>query len=204
MKSTCERVNEVSAMAKATKFHEANPGSNSPSNPQNALQARGPETKGITSQITKRPDPRGELDDALREQGRVRGPDHGLEDIRREVYADSPEAERAYLDSRQRAHLGAGLKGQRRRAGLTLRQLAAKANWSPSYVSRLESATGPWPKLDTIRHYLAACGTDARCGLVIGHPTESRSQIDSATTISDGQECVFEWMAGQSVDNGRD
>ena len=127
----------------------------------------------------------------------------GLEELRQEVFGGQPEPERAYQDSRQRAQLGAGLKLQRRRAGLTLRQLAEKAGWSPSYVSRLESATGPWPKVDSILRYLAACGTDARCGLVIGQPTANGFQIDSATTISDGREALFEQLAGRTVAPGK-
>ncbi|MBK1666603.1 hypothetical protein CKO28_00915 [Rhodovibrio sodomensis] len=127
----------------------------------------------------------------------------GLEGLRQEVFEGQPEAERAYRDSRQRAQLGAGLKLQRRRAGLTLRQLAEKAGWSPSHVSRLESATGPWPKVDSILRYLAACGTDARCGLVIGQPTANGFQIDSATTISDGREALFEHLAGRTVAPGK-
>jgi transcriptional regulator with XRE-family HTH domain len=123
----------------------------------------------------------------------------GLEELRQDVFEGQPEAERAYHETHQRAQLAAGLKFQRRRAGLTLRQLAAEAGWSPSYVSRLESATGPWPKIDSILRYLSACGSDARCGLVIGQPTAGGFRIDSATTISDGQEEVFEGLAGRSV-----
>jgi transcriptional regulator with XRE-family HTH domain len=122
-----------------------------------------------------------------------------LDDLKREVYQGAPEAEQAYLDSRQRAQLGAGLKRQRRQAGLTLRQLATEAGWHPSYVSRMESATGPWPKIDSILRYLAACGTNARCGLVIGQPNNNGFEIDSATTISYGRERIFEVMKGWTV-----
>lgn len=122
-----------------------------------------------------------------------------LDDLKREVYQGQPEAEQAYLDSRQRAQLGAGLKRQRRQARLTLRQLATEAGWHPSYVSRMESATGPWPKIDSILRYLAACGTNARCGLVIGQPSDDGFEIDTATTISNGRERFFEVMNGWRV-----
>jgi transcriptional regulator with XRE-family HTH domain len=130
-------------------------------------------------------------------------PIEGLEALRREVHRDLPGAEQAYFDSRQRAELGAGLKLQRRKANLTLSELAYRANWSPTDVSHLESATGSWPKFESILRYLAACGMDVRLGLVIGRATERGLQLDSAITVSDGREKVFEVLADRTASDSK-
>lgn len=81
----------------------------------------------------------------------------GLAALREEAFRDDPEGRRAYHDSALRANLAARLKLRRRRAGLTLRQLAKRLAWSPEAVDTLESATRPWPSLPDVRAYLRGC-----------------------------------------------
>ena len=171
-------------MRKADRSDEGGAGkSDKPDQPTHDLSKRNPATLPTTAQHGADHEP---------QQGRR--PAGGLEDLRRKVYAGQPQAEQAYRDSRQRAQLAASLKRQRRQAGLTLRAIACVAGWHPSFVSRLESATGPWPRIETIQRYLSACGTDARLGLMIAQPETGAYRIDSATTISDGREAIFEVM----------
>ncbi|MFJ6723957.1 helix-turn-helix domain-containing protein [Streptomyces sp. NPDC091281] len=66
----------------------------------------------------------------------------------------------ARLDATRRA-LAEQLREIRRDAGLTGREVAARAGWHPSKVSRLQSATTP-PSDDDIRAWCAACGADDR------------------------------------------
>ncbi|MFL4908048.1 helix-turn-helix domain-containing protein [Streptomyces sp. MMS24-I2-30] len=64
----------------------------------------------------------------------------------------------AALDEARRA-IAEKLRELRRDAGLTGREVAARAGWLPSKVSRLQSATTP-PSDDDIRAWCMACGAE--------------------------------------------
>ncbi|MFF3464098.1 helix-turn-helix domain-containing protein [Streptomyces sp. NPDC001984] len=64
----------------------------------------------------------------------------------------------AALDEARRA-IAERLREIRRDAGLTGREVAARAGWQPSKVSRLQSATTP-PSDEDIRAWCAACGAE--------------------------------------------
>ncbi|MEV7370357.1 helix-turn-helix transcriptional regulator [Streptomyces sp. NPDC090301] len=64
------------------------------------------------------------------------------------------------LDAARRA-IADQLREIRRDAGLTGRDVAARAGWQPSKVSRLQSATTP-PSDDDIREWCTACGAEDR------------------------------------------
>ncbi|MFE9496308.1 helix-turn-helix domain-containing protein [Streptomyces collinus] len=64
----------------------------------------------------------------------------------------------AALDEARRA-IAEKLRDIRRDAGLTGREVAARAGWQPSKVSRLQSATTP-PSDDDIRAWCRACGAE--------------------------------------------
>lgn len=59
------------------------------------------------------------------------------------------------LARRRLSHI---LIGLRNRAGYTQRELAEALDISPSRVSRIEAATTPWPKAQTIERYARLCG----------------------------------------------
>ncbi|MFD5568644.1 helix-turn-helix domain-containing protein [Streptomyces cadmiisoli] len=64
------------------------------------------------------------------------------------------------LDAARRA-IAEQLREIRRDAGLSGREIAARAGWQPSKVSRLQSATTP-PSDDDIRAWCTACGAEDR------------------------------------------
>ncbi|MGW1541046.1 helix-turn-helix domain-containing protein [Streptomyces sp. NPDC002309] len=64
------------------------------------------------------------------------------------------------LDAARRA-IAEQLREIRRDAGLSGREIAARAGWQPSKVSRLQSATTP-PSDDDIRAWCMACGAEDR------------------------------------------
>ncbi|MGW5651992.1 helix-turn-helix domain-containing protein [Streptomyces humi] len=66
----------------------------------------------------------------------------------------------AALDEARRA-IAEKLREIRRDAGLTGREVASRAGWLPSKVSRLQSATTP-PSDEDIRAWCAACGAEDR------------------------------------------
>lgn len=49
------------------------------------------------------------------------------------------------------------LRSIRKEAGMTQGELAEKANWAQSFVSRLESPRGPLPSTETCRRYAIVC-----------------------------------------------
>jgi transcriptional regulator with XRE-family HTH domain len=90
------------------------------------------------------------------------------------------EFSRTWAESEPKRALAIKLVRLRTDGNLTQSELAEKAGWHKSYVSRLESASGPMPDLRTIVKYTAACG--AAAGLVFG-PAE-RGGVRPSYTVS--------------------
>jgi len=61
--------------------------------------------------------------------------------------------------ARPRRELGDALARLRARAGLTQTQLAEIAGWDQPYVSKLESAEGPWPSAASLDKFARACNS---------------------------------------------
>lgn len=71
---------------------------------------------------------------------------------------NDPEFAALWQKTAQRRALSQVLVRLRKGKNLTQKQLAARAGWDQAFVSRLESATGGWPDLHTLRRYAWACG----------------------------------------------
>ncbi len=80
----------------------------------------------------------------------------GLRDL--STPTDAISLPSAALDEARRA-IAEKLREIRRDAGLTGREVAARASWQPSKVSRLQSATTP-PSDDDLRAWCRACGAE--------------------------------------------
>jgi len=87
-----------------------------------------------------------------------------------------PDIEALWGKSKQKRELSEFLLRARYRAGLNQSQLAERAGWDKSFVSRMESAFSPVPDLATISRYMAACGEAV--GLTAFNPKDS-SIIDA-------------------------
>lgn len=78
---------------------------------------------------------------------------------------EQPELRKAWDEFAPRRELSSNLVHLRKKAGLTQAQVAqAVGDWDQSFVSKLESATGPWPTSDSVRKFTEAC--DAGVGYV--------------------------------------
>lgn len=61
--------------------------------------------------------------------------------------------------ARPRRELGDALARLRARAGLTQTQVAEVAGWDQPYVSKMESAEGPWPSAASLDKFARACNS---------------------------------------------
>ena len=94
----------------------------------------------------------------------------------RRIRSTRPDIEALWGKSKQKRELSEFLLRARCRAGLNQSQLAERAGWDKSFVSRMESAFSPVPDLATISRYMAACGEAV--GLTAFSPKDS-SIIDA-------------------------
>jgi transcriptional regulator with XRE-family HTH domain len=89
-----------------------------------------------------------------------------FEAVEKKVLKKFPATRKVWIDAEPRRKIGAMLAGIRKEAGLSQRQLGEQTGWDKSFVSRLESARGSIPDLETIARYAQAC--NAQAGVVFG------------------------------------
>jgi transcriptional regulator with XRE-family HTH domain len=94
----------------------------------------------------------------------------------RRLRSTHPEIEALWDKSAQRRGLSEFLLRARYRAGLTQSQLAKRAGWDKSFVSRMESVFSSVPDLMTIARYMSACGETV--GLTV-RDTKDSSIVDA-------------------------
>ena len=100
-------------------------------------------------------------------------------DLRDRIVAERPDVREALARTKVKRALASALVGLRKSAGLTQSALAAKADWDKAFVSRLESATGGLPELDTLARYVSICGADVRLSFEgLEQPVEVRLTDD--------------------------
>lgn len=82
----------------------------------------------------------------------------------KEMRRRSGKLDKALEASAQRRELALALYGLRRRAGLSQAEVAHRMGKTQPHVSRMESATGPFPDGASIEAYAQAC--DSAAGIV--------------------------------------
>lgn len=93
-----------------------------------------------------------------------------------------PALEEAWNESGPRRALSSALMRLRKQAGLTQAEVAsAVEGWDQPYVSKLESATGPWPTQDTVRKFAEAC--HAGVGYVFFRESETKLTVEGTVTF---------------------
>lgn len=70
----------------------------------------------------------------------------------------SPEAKADWAATAERRALARWLADGRLAAGLTQAELGRRIGRAQSFVARMESATGPWPRHEHLAAFAAACG----------------------------------------------
>jgi transcriptional regulator with XRE-family HTH domain len=127
------------------------------------------------------------------------------------ILADLPEISKAWDRAQPALEVVLMLVRCRKSKGLTQAELAIRAGWDKSFVSRLERPNDQIPGLATITRYLEAC--DARAGLVVASTdTQAQLHVDDAISLSGGEagqhlfedfrDRDFDWDVG-SVGAGR-
>ena len=105
-----------------------------------------------------------------------------FEDAQKEVFAKFPRVRKLWEQTAPRRKISLVLVGLRKQAGLSQKEVAARARWDKAFVSRLESATGGVPDAETVARYAAACGATA--GVVIGVQSDpTHMKIIDAITL---------------------
>ena len=89
----------------------------------------------------------------------------------RRIRARRPDIRALWHRSEQRRGVSEFLLRARYRAGLSQSELAERAGWDKSFVSRTESVSSPVPDLMTVSRYIAACGETV--GLAAVNPKDS-------------------------------
>lgn len=123
----------------------------------------------------------------------------GFPEAVEEIFSESPEARELWNRTSPARAIAAAFTVLRFEAGLTQTQLAERAGWDKSFVSRLEAGTGGYPDSKTISRYAAACGVEV--GLVFASlKSEGIGHIHAALNISgaSGSE-IFDRVAGQEL-----
>ena len=106
------------------------------------------------------------------------------EQLREELLRDE-EVARLWRESEPRRRLADTLISMRKSANLTQREVASRGRWDQSHVSRMESATGPWPQPESVRTYADICGFSA--GYVFAHAMGEEVHIDGAVSFGNSE-----------------
>ena len=92
-----------------------------------------------------------------------------MKSVLKEMRRHSNELDNALEASSQRRELALALYGLRRRAGLSQSEVAHRMGKTQPHVSRMESATGPFPDSASIEAYAQACNSAAGIVFVSGN-----------------------------------
>jgi transcriptional regulator with XRE-family HTH domain len=121
-------------------------------------------------------------------------PGQSLDDLREELLAKDPKLKEAWDALETKRRLVTSLLRLRRKANLTQRELAERAGWQPSFVSRLESfpRTGEqlfMPDVETLNRYAEACGS--HLGLVFAEPKSRGNNLHVSASLGFGVSARF-------------
>jgi transcriptional regulator with XRE-family HTH domain len=102
------------------------------------------------------------------------------------VLANNPETRAAWEQLQPALELILMLVRLRKSRGLTQAQVAERAGWDKSFVSRLERPNEQMPDLTTIARYLEAC--HAQVGLVVASTdTAAPVHVEDAVALGGGK-----------------
>lgn len=118
-------------------------------------------------------------------------------DLREQILQSRPEVRQLWDASQTKRDMALALVRLRQRAQLSQAQLAERAGWQKSYVSRLEAASDFFPDTETIRRYAEACG--GVVSVVFTAPDASVVHVIDAVTLVPSDVHPFESMRDQDV-----
>jgi transcriptional regulator with XRE-family HTH domain len=106
-------------------------------------------------------------------------------EFREKVLAKYPEYVATEKEHSSKEGIARSLTAIRVHANLTQTQLAERAGWSKSYVSRLESPFGGIPDSNTLRRFADACGVQT--AVVFVTPTKKGLHVVAGTTVGSAE-----------------
>lgn len=108
---------------------------------------------------------------------------HSIHGLIGETFEQRPKLQESWEAGARRRDLAMALVDLRKRAGLTQKQVAAALRWDQAQVSRMESATGPFPDARNVERYAQACGAEA--GYVFADLSSGRRAVLSTVGFGD-------------------
>lgn len=121
--------------------------------------------------------------------------------VNERILAKNPEAREAWDKVRPSLELILMLVRLRKSRGLSQTEVAERAGWDKSFVSRLERPAERMPDLTTVMRYLEACR--AQAGLVIASTdTSAQVHVEDAVALGGGlaSQTIFEGLRDRDLD----
>lgn len=122
------------------------------------------------------------------------------DDLREEILHTRADFREAWEASEPKRRIALALVRLRVHAGKSQTELAQQAGWDKAFVSRLESADGPVPDMQTVARYAQAC--DSLVGLVFtsGVAAAGAVQVLEGVTLGAGTDSQpFESLRDQEL-----
>lgn len=114
------------------------------------------------------------------------------------VLAGSPEASAKWQEKAAALDFAMMLVRTRKSRGLKQSDVAARAGWDKSFVSRLERPGGAIPDFATMGRYFAAC--EASVGLIVGSTsTPLQLHVEDAVTLGGEDGNLFEGLRDTNI-----
>jgi transcriptional regulator with XRE-family HTH domain len=110
------------------------------------------------------------------------------DDLREELLRTRADFRAEWETSEPKRRIAATLVRLRIRAGRTQSELAQLAGWDKAYVSRLESASGAVPDVQTIARYAQACDTSVGLVFASNKATVGTAQVLEGVTLGADQD----------------
>lgn len=121
--------------------------------------------------------------------------------VNERILARNPAAAAAWEEVRPALELILMLVRLRKSRGLSQSDVAERAGWDKSFVSRLERPAERMPDLTTVSRYLEAC--HARVGIVVASvDTPAQLHVEDAVALGGGEvsQNMFEGLRDRDID----
>lgn len=106
-----------------------------------------------------------------------------LDAVQERIFRRVPETKELWERAQPALQIALLFTRMRKAKGLTQSDVAGRAEWDKSYVSRLESGQGGIPDIATFSRYASACGVFG--GLIVGTPSDrDRFHVLDAVTLN--------------------
>lgn len=115
----------------------------------------------------------------MRTNDQTKGTD--LDTAMQRVFKNVPKTKAMWDAAEQKRLIGSLLESTRSAAGLTQSEVAEKAGWDNTFVSRIEGIRGPIPDTVTIARFVHACGGQVSLVVTMADSDQEGEVVDAVT-----------------------